>query len=62
MCATVAFGLDVRFVFHLSMPKSIESYYQECDRDGLDGQLAHCILFYKYADSHAHQKLIYYGN
>jgi hypothetical protein len=24
--------------------------------------LPHCILFYKYADSHAHQKLIYYGN
>jgi bloom syndrome protein len=43
------------------MPKSIETYYQECGIAGCDGQLAFCIMFYKYSDYYDQQKLIYYS-
>src|SRR6266513_1141961 len=56
LVGTIAFGLGinkaaVRAVIHLSLPKSIEQYYQEAGRAGRDGEPADCILLWKRQDT-----------
>jgi ATP-dependent DNA helicase RecQ len=55
MAATIAFGMgidrpDVRWVAHLELPRSPESWYQELGRAGRDGLPARALLLYAAAD------------
>ena len=63
LVATNAFGMgidkaDVRLVAHVSMPGTLEAYYQEAGRAGRDGQPARCVLLHGPGDRETHEHFI----
>lgn len=63
MVATIAFGMgidkpDIRYVFHLNLPGSVEAYYQEIGRAGRDGAPADVQMIYGLDDIRMRRQFI----
>jgi len=55
---TLAIKSDVRFVYHLNLPSSLEAYYQEIGRAGRDGAEAETAMVYGLDDIRLRRQFI----